>query len=140
MKRLFAAGLFLALLGGTALHAQTRPEDSITPGLWQYKTRFMGVVVDDEKKCVTGVEIDKFFTGPCNRHHTCVYPVRQVGNGRARFEGYWQNKEGKRTNVTAEGTYSPRQFTLNARALGLRATVEARWVAPTCPAATPARK
>jgi len=137
MKRLIAAALGLAIIGGpTALLAQnSAPADAVLPGYWQYKTRFLGVTVDNEKKCVKPDEVEKFFSGPCNRHHTCVYPVRVVGDGKARFEGYWQNKEGKRTQVKASGVYNPKAFTLRANALGLQANLEATWLGPSCPAA-----
>ena len=135
MKRLIVTGAVLALLGGSALHAQPAPSgDTVLPGYWQYKTRFLGITVDNEKKCVKPDEVDKFLNGPCNRHHTCRYDVRVVGDGKARFEGYWQNKEGKRTNVRAAGTYAPKQFTLKANALGFSATVEAKWLGAACPA------
>ena len=138
MKRLIAVGLALAFLGGpAALHAQpATPPDAVLPGYWSYKTRFLGITVDNEKKCVKPDEVDKFFTAPCNRHHICSYPIRVVGNGRARFEGTWQDKKYKRKPVAvkATGTYQPKEFTVRAQALGLSATLEAKWLAATCPA------
>ena len=74
MRRLIPAAAALALLSGSALHAQPNPaEDSVLPGYWQYKTRFLGITVDNEKKCVRPNEVEEFFNGPCNRHHTCRY-------------------------------------------------------------------
>lgn len=141
MKRLITAGasLALALLSGPALHAQpVVPTDEVLPGYWQYKTRVLGFIpAGTEHKCLNTAEIDKFFDSLCNRHHTCQYPVREIGGGKVRLEGYWQNKEGKRTPVRATGDYSTRLIKLRANAVvsgvSLGATLEAKWLNASCP-------
>lgn len=128
----------------TLYAAQERAEDTIATGYWEYRTRLLGFLpVDREYRCVTPDDVDDFFTGPCNRHHTCTYPVREVADGRARFEGYWIAKsDGDRANVKATGEYSEKRFVLNARGtltngLPLQATIDARWISETCPANAP---
>lgn len=131
---------FAAVLGpGAALRAQPAEPKSIQPGYWEYKTKLIGLTVDTKRKCVTPADVDEFLSGPCNRHYTCVYPTREVADGRANFDGYWQDKKGRRAKVRASGTYQAKSFVLDARGtstqgLPLAATLEARWIAPSCPA------
>ena len=118
--------------------AQPAAETTILPGYWSYKAKTLGITVDDKKRCLSEAEVDDFLAKPCNRHHTCVYPVKQVGNGKIRLEGYWQNKEGKRANVKASGSYTPKHFTMEAKgtAIGgipIGATIDANWLSATCP-------
>jgi len=143
MKRLIAASLApalaLALASGSALHAQPAADaDAITPGYWEYKTRALGFIpAGTDHKCLTGPEIDKFFDSLCNRHHTCTYPVREVSGGNVRLEGFWQNKEGKRTPVKANGSYSAKKVSLKATAkvsgVNIGATLDGRWLSAACP-------
>lgn len=140
MKRALSIAV-LAALSAPLAQAQPKPaEQTILPGYWEYKaSAVLGLVNDKEFWCVKPDEIDKFFTGPCNRHHTCVYPVRVVGNGKARFEGYWQNKEGKRATVKASGEYAQKRFklktepTIGTNGVPLPAvTLDAKWLGDTC--------
>jgi len=136
-----AAALALAVLAapGAALQAAPQTADTILPGYWEYRVKALGLTVDTEMWCVKDDQIDKFFNGPCNRHHKCVYPTRVVGDGKARFAGYWQNDEGKRANVQASGEYSPKRFVLRTKATrGTNGvpipamTLDAKWLGATC--------
>jgi hypothetical protein len=111
----------------------------ILPGYWDYTTRMLGIPVDHKKKCLNADEVEDFLTRPCNRHHTCVYPTKQVGGGKLLLDGYWQNKEGKRARVRATGTYSPKAFTIRAngtstQGIPIGATLQAKWLGAECPA------
>jgi len=129
-------------LGLSAVQAQAPApavEQTIFPGYWEYRVKAAGLTVDTEYWCVKPDQIDKFFNGPCNRHHTCTYPIRVVGGGKARFEGFWTNKEGKKANIAASGAYSLRQFVLKTKATrGTNGvpipplTLEANWRGETC--------
>jgi hypothetical protein len=111
----------------------------INPGYWDYTTRMLGIPVDHKKKCLKADEVEDFLTRPCNRHHTCVYPTKQVGGGKLLLDGYWQNKEGKRAKVRATGTYSATSFNVRAngtstQGIPIGATLEAKWLGAQCPA------
>jgi len=140
MTRGLLKSLLLALgLGLCALPAASAQPETVRAGYWEYKVKALGLTVDTELWCVRDDQIDKFFTGPCNRHHTCVYPTRQVGGGKARFAGYWQNDDGKRAHVEAAGEYAPTRFTLRTKATkGTNGapipalTLDAKWLGETC--------
>ncbi|CAN5277598.1 hypothetical protein BH11PSE2_BH11PSE2_13770 [soil metagenome] len=144
MKR--AALIFLAMTAigasaAVAVAAQPVAPKTIDPGYWEYKTRFLGINVDTKRRCLKAEEVDDFLTRPCNRHHTCVYPVKEVGGGKIRLDGYWQNKEGAKAKVKAEGSYSQRAFTLSAhgtstQGIPIGATIDAKWLAADCPGST----
>ena len=125
-----------AMLGVPAVAGNT---DKIRPGYWEYAYKVAGIRVSEEFKCVKPSEIDKvFFAGPCNHHHKCVYPVREVGNGKARYVGTWTDKRGRVANIKADGTYSDTTLKLNARGttttgIPMAVTMNANWVGA-CPA------
>lgn len=137
---LFApAALAMALLAPSAsVNAAAAP--TVNAGYWEYKIKAFGVTVGTEYWCVKPDQVDKFFNGPCNRHHTCTYPTRQVANGKARFIGTWKkNNDGDITNVDASGDYTPTRFTLKTKAtMGSNGvpippmTVDAKWQGATC--------
>ncbi len=136
----------LALTPGAVLHAQTPPtaasargpSDTISTGYWKYQTSllFLG---DTEFRCVGPEDVAKFFDGPCKKHTQCIYPIKEVANGKAKYDGYWIDRHGKRTNVKAEGTYASRRFDLSARIAGIPVSgkITATWQAATCPAGAP---
>lgn len=137
------AATVLAAAPGARLQAAPQtpaPQaQTILPGYWEYKVKLLGATIDTEMWCVREDQIDKFFSGPCNRHHKCVYPTRVVGDGKASFGGYWQNDEGKRANVQAAGEYSPKRFVLRTKATrGTNGapipamTLDAKWLGATC--------
>ena len=132
-----AAALVLAL-PGSPLQAQAN-EDTVLPGYWEYTTSAVGVR-DTERKCVRPSEIHRFFGGLSTRRWQCTYPVRQVGNGNARFEGACQDRKGRRVNVRLNGTYETESFTFRGGAQLVRGTpylpasITARRLAAQCPA------
>jgi hypothetical protein len=123
----------------TAIPAMAHNAQKVQPGYWEYTYKVAGIRVGSEKKCIKPDEIDKvFFAGPCNRHHKCVYPVREVADGKARYVGTWTDKRGRVANIKADGTYSDTTLKLNARGttttgIPMAVTMNAKWVGA-CPA------
>ncbi|MDB5468580.1 MAG: hypothetical protein JWR84_140 [Caulobacter sp.] len=136
----------VALLAIPAV-ASSQATNTILPGYWEYRSKVSYGVSSSsvEKKCVEPKDIDKFFSGPSNRHYKCTYPTRNVANGKAEFQGTCVDKRGRTAQVTASGTYSPKHFTLNARIktsiIGVPITptgsIDATWIGQTCPPKPP---
>jgi hypothetical protein len=114
----------------------------VLPGYWEYTTSALGQR-DTETKCVRPSEINRFFGGLSTRHYQCTYPVRQVGNGNARFEGACVSRSGRQVRVRLNGTYQPEQFSFRGgasiKAAGIwspyiPATINARRISAQCPA------
>ena len=136
----------VALLAIPAV-ASSQAKDTILPGYWEYRSKVSYGVSSTsvEKKCVEPKDVEKFFNGPSNRHYKCTYPTRNVGNGQAQFQGTCVDKRGRKAFVTADGTYSPKHFTLTAKIktsiIGLPVTptgsIDATWIGPTCPPKPP---
>ena len=135
-----AGALFLAAPAEPrAAMAPQSSEDTVLPGYWEYTTSAVGVR-DTETKCVRPSEINRFFGGLSTRRWQCTYPVRQVGDGNARFEGTCEDRKGRRVNVRLNGTYQPESFTFRGGAQLARGTpylpasITARRLAAQCPA------
>ena len=135
-----AGALFLAAPATphAAMAAQSSA-DTVLPGYWEYTTSAVGVR-DTETKCVRPSEINRFFGGLSTRRWRCTYPVRQVGNGNARFEGTCEDRKGRRVNVRLNGTYRQESFTFRGGAQLARGTpylpasITARRISAQCPA------
>lgn len=137
---MIAAAALLAPSASTmAAMAPQATADTVLPGYWQYTTSAVGVR-DTETKCVRPSEINRFFGGLSTRRWRCEYPVRQVGNGNARFEGSCTDRKGRRVNVRLNGTYQQENFTFRGGAQLARGTpflpasITARRLAAQCPA------
>ncbi|MDQ7812237.1 DUF3617 family protein [Brevundimonas sp.] len=135
-----AGALFLAApVAPQAAMAPQSSEDTVLPGYWEYTTSAVGVR-DTETKCVRPSEIHRFFGGLSTRRWQCTYPVRQVGNGNARFEGTCEDRKGRRVNVRLNGAYQPESFSFRGGAQLARGTpylpasITARRLAAQCPA------
>lgn len=130
-----AAGALLSVPASAA----NAEQDKIRPGYWEYAYKVAGIRVSTEKKCIKPNEIDKaFFQGPCNRHHRCEYPVKQVADGKAAFDGTWTDKRGRVAHVKANGTYTDTTFNLKAKGttttgIPMSVTMNAKWLGA-CPA------
>ena len=145
MKRrlLLAAAIATPALMLSAAAPQAQSTNTILPGYWEYTSRIQfGISSSDtENRCVRANEINRFFNGPSNRHYTCDYPTRVVGDGRMRFEGTCRDRRGRTVDVTASGTYTPTSFEMQARLegrfLGIpvspTGTIRARRLSATCP-------
>lgn len=138
------AAVTAPVLAGAALLAapatpQAQSSQPVLPGYWEYTTRAVGVG-DTERKCVRPSEINRFFGGLSTRRWQCTYPVREVGNGRARFEGTCTDHKGRRVNVRLNGTYQQESFSFRGGAQLARGTpylpasINARRISAQCPA------
>ncbi len=128
-----------ALLMAPASSPQAQSSAQPQPGYWEYSTRVMGVG-ETETKCVRQSEINRFFGGLSTRRWRCTYPVREVGGGRARFEGTCQDRKGRQVNVRLNGPYAADSFRFTGGAQLARGTpfipasITARRIAAQCPA------
>ena len=134
------AGAVMLGAPAAAPQAQTAaPAQPVLPGYWAYTTSALGQR-DTETKCVRPSEINRFFGGLSTNRWKCTYPTRQVGDGRARFEGTCQDKKGRRVNVRLNGTYQTESFRFNGGAQLVRGTpyipasITARRISAQCPA------
>ena len=122
-----------------AAMVQQSSADTVLPGYWEYTTSAVGVR-DTETKCVRPSEINRFFGGLSTRHWRCTYPVRQVGNGNARFEGTCSDHKNRRVNVRLHGIYTQESFSFRGGAQLARGTpylpasITARRISAQCPA------
>lgn len=136
MKRLHLTAIAAATAAGAllAVPAAADNAEKIRPGEWEYTYKVAGIKVGSEKKCIKPNEIDKtFFAGPCNRHHRCEYPVREVGGGKAKYDGTWTDKRGRVAKIKADGTYTDTTLNLKARGttttgIPMAVTMNAKWV------------
>lgn len=136
---LASAAVLAPAASTTAAMAPQASADTVLPGYWEYTTSALGQR-DTETKCVRPSEINRFFGGLSTRRWQCTYPVRQVGNGNARFEGTCQDRKGRRVNVRLQGPYDAENFRFTGGAQLARGTpyipasITARRVAAQCPA------
>ena len=135
------AGAVMLAAPASAPQAQASRSE-VLPGYWEYTTSVLGNR-DTEQRCVRPSEINRFFGGLSTRHYQCTYPVREVGNGNARFEGNCVSRSGRQARVRLTGTYQPEQFSFRGgaavKAAGIwspfiPATITARRLAAQCPA------
>jgi hypothetical protein len=121
LPRLSAAALACALALAPAASSRAAqdgaalPSDSVQPGRWEYRYKIFALPVATEHWCLKPEEIEKAFAGPCNRHHTCTYPVREFGDGKVRLQGRWVDKRGRVAPVSGQGSYTPTTIKLSVR-------------------------
>ena len=137
---LAAFGIVMTAAAGAALAADGKPQ----PGYWEVTNSATLLFTSKkvEHRCLVASEINKFMTGPSNRHYACTYPTRTVGGGRISLAGSCTTKKGQVADISAKGTYSPTTFKLNAALstkiggipLSGTATTSARRLGDSCPA------
>jgi hypothetical protein len=136
MKRLLALAL---LLSPTPICAQ--PETyGVTPGYWEVESSLLGLTTT-ERDCLVPERISKAIAGPCNHHYKCSYPIQQVGDGKAHFEGDIRGK-GEFYHVKGGGAYSATTFDMSMSLVGHwhiiplagTAWVKAHFLGAECPA------
>jgi hypothetical protein len=142
--RLSGPALALACLAtGPALAAAT----PIQPGYWESTNRLLSPIkqTKTERRCITPADVDKFVSGPSNRHYACTYPTKVFSGGKITLKGTCVSKKGHKVAVQGAGSYTPTSFDLTAEIatefLGLditgKASTEARRIADTCPPPEP---
>ena len=140
MKRLSAALLLFA--AGPAIAAPP-----IQPGYWESTNRLLSPIkqTKTERRCITPADVDKFVSGPSNRHYACTYPTKVFAGGKITLKGTCVSKKGHKVAVQGAGSYTPTSFDLTAEIatvfLGLdiagKASTEARRISDTCPPPEP---
>jgi len=127
------------LLAAPTVSAPVQEAPQPQPGYWEYSTRVLGVG-ETETKCVRQSEINRFFGGLSTRRWSCTYPVREVGEGNARFEGVCRDRRGRTVQVRLRGPYEAESFRFTGGAQLARGTpfipasITARRVSADCPA------
>lgn len=139
------APLFLAaaLCAGAAQAAQP----PIQPGYWESTNKLLSPIKQSktERRCITPADVDKFVSGPSNRHYACTYPTKVFSGGKIALKGTCVSKKGRKVAVKGAGAYTPTSFTLTAEIatefLGLditgKASTDARRIADVCPPPEP---
>ena len=139
--RLFCAALLPALALAAAPAHAAEGSHAVLPGYWEYTTSTAFSSPSTDRRCVKPDEIDKFVSGPSNRHYHCTYPTRELSGGKARFVGTCVSKHGNKYPVSWTGTYAAERFDLHGTvspnivglSLPVSATIAARRIAATCP-------
>jgi hypothetical protein len=130
--------LVAAVLSIPAIGLAQEPAKAIIPGYWSYSASTILPGSSDGRQCVTPDKIDDFMSGPHNKHYHCTYPNKQVGDGKAFFDGVCVGKHGDSYKLTVNGTYSQTRFNLKGhiQIFGLPApiSIDAKWLGPDCPA------
>src|SRR5690349_23843115 len=113
MRRFALPTLLLAAVLGAP---QARAASTIQPGYWESTNRLLSPIKQSktEKRCITPADVDKFMSGPSNRHYACTYPTKVFAGGQIRLKGTCVSKKGRKVAVQGQGSYSPTSFTLTA--------------------------
>lgn len=139
------------LLAGLALLALAGPAGAagspIQPGYWESTNRLLSPIKQSktERRCITPADVEKFLSGPSNRHYACTYPTKRFSGGQIVLKGTCVSKKGRKVAVQGSGSYTPTSFTLTAEIatefLGLditgKASTDARRIGDTCPPPEP---
>ena len=138
-----AAALAAALAAAPVLAAP----QTIQPGYWESTNRLLSPIKQSktERRCITPAEVEKFLSGPSNRHYACTYPTKRFVGGQITLKGTCVSKKGRKVAVQGSGAYTPTSFNLTAEIatefMGLdiagKASTEARRIGDTCPPPEP---
>jgi hypothetical protein len=134
-----SATLILSL----ALAVPAGAATTIQPGYWESTNKLLSPIKQTkvERRCITPKDVDKFMSGPSNRHYACTYPTKVIAGGKIVLKGTCVSKKGRKVAVEGSGAYTPTSFNLTAEIatefLGLdiagKASTEARRIADECP-------
>ncbi|MFZ5718310.1 MAG: DUF3617 domain-containing protein [Pseudomonadota bacterium] len=132
-----------AVLAALAAAGPAAAATTILPGYWESTNRLISPIKQSktERRCITPADVEKFLSGPSNRHYACTYPTKVFSRGRITLKGTCVSKKGRKVAVQGEGAYTPTSFNLTAEIatefLGLdiagKASTEARRIADVCP-------
>jgi hypothetical protein len=135
--------IVIAVALATAAPAFAAQQQTILPGYWESTNRLLSPIRDTktERRCITPADVEKFLSGPSNRHYACTYPTKSFEGGKITLKGTCVSKKGRKVAVKGQGAYTPTSFNLTAEIatefLGLdisgRASTEAHRIADTCP-------
>ena len=135
------------ILACTGIGAAAAANSPIQPGYWESTNRVLSPIktTDTERRCITPADVEKFVSGPSNRHYACTYPTKVFSGGQITLKGTCVSKKGHKVAVQGAGSYTPTSFSLTAEVafefLGLditgKASTEARRISDTCPPPEP---
>jgi hypothetical protein len=138
---------FALLVSAAVAGPAASASQPIQPGYWESTNRLLSPIKDSktERRCITPADVDKFLSGPSNRHYACTYPTKVFAGGRITLKGTCVSKKGRKVAVQGSGSYTPTSFTLTAEIatefLGLditgKASTDARRIGDTCPPPEP---
>lgn len=147
MTRLLAAPILALGVAGLCAGPAAAASSPIQPGYWESTNRLLSPIkqTKTERRCITPADVDKFVSGPSNRHYACTYPTKVFSNGKIILKGACVSKKGHKVAVQGAGSYTQTSFDLTAEIatefLGLditgKASTEARRIADTCPPPEP---
>jgi hypothetical protein len=147
MTRLPSALTLALLVAGPAAGMAEAAPSPIQPGYWESTNRLLSPIkqTKTERRCITPADVDKFVSGPSNRHYACTYPTKVFAGGKITLKGTCVSKKGHKVAVQGAGSYTPTSFDLTAEIatefLGLditgKASTEAHRIADTCPPPEP---
>jgi hypothetical protein len=150
MKHALAPAALIAVVLALAVPAAHAAPATIQPGYWESTNRLLSPIKQSstEKRCITPADVEKFMSGPSNRHYACSYPTKVFAGGQIRLKGSCVSKKGRKVAVQGQGAYTPTSFTLTAEIatefLGLditgKASTEARRIADVCPPPEPPKE
>ena len=138
MKRFALA----ALVAFSPIAVGAQGDYPINPGYWEVTTDWMGLVSKTERYCVEARNISKFLAAPCNHIYRCDYPVQEIADGKARFDGYIRGHN-ELYHVKGGGTYSPTSLDVKIYGsghwhvvpiVGAHAAIDGRFLGAECPA------
>lgn len=137
----------LALTAAMCVGAAQAAQPPIQPGYWESTNKLLSPIKQSktERRCITPADVDKFVSGPSNRHYACTYPTKVFAGGKIALKGTCVSKKGHKVAVKGAGAYTPTSFTLTAEIatefLGLditgKASTDARRIADVCPPPEP---
>jgi hypothetical protein len=138
---------FVIVLAAVASTAAAAPATPIQPGYWETTNRVLSPLPSKkvERRCISPADVDKFLSGPSNRHYTCTYPTRRIADGKILLKGTCVSKKGQKVAISGSGTYTYTAFTVTAQIqtdiggipIGGRAVSEARRIGDECPPEPP---
>lgn len=133
----------VVLLALAAASPALAAPQAIQPGYWESTNRLLSPIRQKsvERRCITPADVEKFMSGPSNRHYTCTYPTKVIADGKIVLKGACRSKKGRKVAVQGQGDYTPTSFSLTAEIatefLGLdiagKASTEAHRIGDTCP-------
>ena len=131
------------LLVALAVTGPAAAQSAIDPGYWESTNRVLSPIRSTkvEKRCITPADVDKFMSGPSNRHYACTYPTKVIQGGKIALKGSCVSKGGRKVAVEGAGAYTRSSFSLTADIatewagipIAGKASTEARRIADACP-------
>lgn len=103
---LIGASAFISFNGSIAQSATSNTKPM--PGMWEFSTKAAGFYNDNDKYCLSQVEIDRFYSNPCKKNTVCTYTTKNfASDGTVQLVGKWVDKKNRVSKVNTKGTFKP---------------------------------